>query len=66
MESSQDTAMLKVLSATKIKVVGLEGCFINSVMQIQSEVGLLDIQVVVNSVNIAKYKIFERLRPSGG
>lgn len=44
----------------KIKVVGLEGSFKNSMLQLQSQFGLFDIRVVVNSVDLAAYKILER------
>lgn len=54
-----NTTLRKDLSAAKIKVVGPEGGFINSVLQIQSKFGLLNIRVIVDSVNITAYEIFE-------
>lgn len=54
---SQDTILLKDLSAAKIKVVG---GFINSFLQIHAQRGPMVVRIVVDSVNISAYDIYEK------
>lgn len=48
------------LKVAKIKVVGLEGGFINSFLQIHTQCGPMVVRIVVDSVNISTYDTYER------
>ncbi|XP_073015618.1 uncharacterized protein [Primulina eburnea] len=57
---SQDTILLKDLSAAKIKVMGMEGGFINRNLLIETVRGPLNIRILVDSVNIEAYAHHEK------
>ncbi|XP_075474761.1 uncharacterized protein LOC142505596 isoform X1 [Primulina tabacum] len=57
---SQDTVLLRDLSAAKIKVVGVEGGFINRNLQITTKRGPLIIRIIVDSVKISEYDMYEK------
>ncbi|XP_073022630.1 uncharacterized protein [Primulina eburnea] len=57
---SQDTVLLRDLSAAKLKVVGIEGGFINRNVQIKTKRGPMFVRIIVDSVKISEYDTLEK------